>query len=62
MTEINIKEIDNNRIKLDINGEPSEIINMLASAIIQNPKFGLLIMGAITVVAEHSKFPDINPN
>lgn len=63
MNTITIKEHDDNRIEVGINGNAEALINMLASAIVNDPNFGALILTALVAVAEQkNKFPDINPN
>lgn len=63
MNEITILEHKDSRIELRINGKSSDLMAMLASAISNDPNFGLLVIGAMTLISEQqSNFPDINPN
>ena len=63
MTHIKIEENENHKIKIEINGDAGRLASMLASAILNDEQFCVLILTALAVIAEEkTKFPNINLN
>lgn len=50
-------------VRIDIEGEEKVLASIIASAIMKDPHFGILVLSALAVISEEqTKFPDINPN
>lgn len=63
MTYIKIEEHENKKIKIEINGESADLASMLASSILNDEQFCVLVLTALAVIAEEkTKFPNINLN
>lgn len=63
MTEILITEQEDKSIRVKIEGNSHRLIDMLASAILNDPNFGMLVISTLATIADNqNKFPDINPN
>jgi hypothetical protein len=63
MAHIIIEEQQDRKVKIDIEGEPKVLAAIIASAIMNDPHFGALVLSALAVIADEKiKFPDINPN
>lgn len=63
MAHIIIQEQENRMVRIDIEGEEKVLASIIASAIMKDPHFGILVLSALAVIAEEqTKFPDINPN
>ena len=63
MTEILISEQEDKSIRVKIEGNTQHLIDMLASAILNDPNFGILVITTLAAIADKKdRFPDINPN
>jgi hypothetical protein len=63
MAHIILQEQENRKVKIDIEGDEKVLASIIASAIMNDPHFGVLVLSALAVIAEEkTKFPDINPN
>lgn len=63
MAHIIIQEQENRMVRIDIEGEEKVLASIIASAIMKDPHFGILVLSALAVISEEqTKFPDINPN
>lgn len=64
MTHIIIKRHDSSKTEVSIEGNAIELAEALATAIYNDQNFAMLIISALTIVAENQskKFPDINLN
>jgi len=61
MTQINL-ESDGDKMKCEINGRSEELIDMIATAIIQDENFGILVLTAIAAIASKKTNPLKNIN
>ena len=63
MEYIRIEKHEDEKIKIEMNGEASHLASMLASSILNDEQFCILILTALAVIAEEkTKFPNINLN
>lgn len=64
MAHIIIQEQENRKVKIDIEGEQKVLAAILASAIMKDQNFCILVLSAIAAITEEQqiKLPDINLN
>ena len=56
-------ELNGERININMEGEPKDLVGMVASSIINDEQFALIILSALATVADHGNpINNINPN
>lgn len=60
MSKIIMEEQDNNKIKLVLDGEINKLVGMLASCIVDDPKFAAMIFAAMQVILEEDAKDSLN--
>jgi hypothetical protein len=63
MAHIILREHEDRSIEVHLHGKAEELASVLASAMINDPHFGILVLSAMAIITEEKvKFPDINLN
>lgn len=61
MTYINL-DSDGNKVKCEISGRSEQLIDMIATAIMEDENFGILVLTAIAAIAKKESNPLKNIN